>query len=70
MFALQELIRSIPKNPEKCVIKPGDPNWGGPLLRHNGRSNVAFADSHVESLQARQWYWGDTPWLKPNEGGQ
>lgn len=56
--------------PCPCVVNAGDPNWGGPLLRHNGRSNVAFADGHIESLQARQWYWGDTPWLKPNEGGQ
>ncbi len=56
--------------PCRCVINPGDANWGGPLLRHNGRSNVAFADSHIESLQARQWYWGDTPWLKPDEGGR
>lgn len=52
-----------------CVTSPGDPNWGGPHLRHNGRSNVAFVDAHVESLRAQTWYWGGTPWLKPNEGG-
>lgn len=52
-----------------CVTSSGDPNWGGPHLRHNGRSNVAFADSHVESMRSSQWYWSGTPWLKPNEGG-
>lgn len=53
-----------------CVTAAGDPNWGGPHLRHSGgTSNVAFTDSHVESMQARKWYWSGTPWLKPTEGG-
>ena len=52
-----------------CVTS-GDGNWGGPHLRHSGdTSNVAFADSHIESLQSRRWYWAGTPWLKPDEGG-
>jgi prepilin-type N-terminal cleavage/methylation domain-containing protein/prepilin-type processing-associated H-X9-DG protein len=53
-----------------CVTSPGDPNWGGPHLRHVQRSNVAFTDSHVESLKSSKWYWSDTPWLKPDLGGQ
>ncbi len=52
-----------------CVTSPGDPNWGGPHLRHNGRSNVLFADSHVDALKASQWYWSGTPWLIPDQGG-
>jgi prepilin-type N-terminal cleavage/methylation domain-containing protein/prepilin-type processing-associated H-X9-DG protein len=47
-----------------------DGNWGGPLLRHMGRSNVLFADSHVEHLRSSQWYWGGSPWLKPDLGGE
>jgi prepilin-type N-terminal cleavage/methylation domain-containing protein/prepilin-type processing-associated H-X9-DG protein len=46
-----------------------DPNWGGPHLRHNTRSNVLFADNHVEALKASQWYWAGTPWLDPALGG-
>ena len=42
-----------------------DPNWGGPHLRHNGRSNVSFVDGHVQGMKAAQWYWAGTPWLKP-----
>lgn len=53
-----------------CTVSGGDPNWGGPHLRHNGRSNVAFADSHVESMRSSQWYWSGTPWLNPSLGGQ
>ncbi len=53
-----------------CVTSPGDPNWGGPHLRHNRRSNVLFADSHVETLRASDWYWAGTPWLKPDVGGE
>ncbi|MBX3745742.1 MAG: prepilin-type N-terminal cleavage/methylation domain-containing protein [Verrucomicrobiae bacterium] len=52
-----------------CVTSPGDPNWGGPHLRHNQRSNVLFADSHVSVRRASEWYWSDTPWLKPDVGG-
>lgn len=52
-----------------CVTSAGDPNWGGPHLRHNQRSNVAFADAHVESMRSSQWYYANTPWLKPDIGG-
>ena len=52
-----------------CVASPDDPNWGGPHLRHNDRSNVAFADGHVEALKASKFYWSGTPWLKPAIGG-
>jgi prepilin-type N-terminal cleavage/methylation domain-containing protein/prepilin-type processing-associated H-X9-DG protein len=52
-----------------CVTSPGDPNWGGPHLRHSGRSNVAFADSHVEAMLASRWYFGRSPWLDPRRGG-
>src|SRR6266516_2136632 len=52
-----------------CVTSTGAPNWGGPHLRHNGRSNVAFVDSHVQAMKASQWYWAGTPWLKPALGG-
>jgi prepilin-type processing-associated H-X9-DG protein len=46
-----------------------DPNWGGPHLRHNGRSNVSFVDGHVQPMKASQWFWSGTPWLKPSLGG-
>jgi prepilin-type N-terminal cleavage/methylation domain-containing protein/prepilin-type processing-associated H-X9-DG protein len=52
-----------------CVVAPGDPNWGGPHLRHNQRSNVAFVDGHVEALKSAVWYYSGTPWLKPDLGG-
>lgn len=52
-----------------CVTSPGDPNWGGPHLRHSARSNVAFADSHVETMLASQWYFARSPWLDPRRGG-
>lgn len=46
-----------------------DGNWGGPQLRHLGRSNVLFSDGHAENQRASQWYWGGTSWLKPDIGG-
>jgi len=52
-----------------CVTSANDPNWGGPQLRHNERSNVAFVDGHVQAMKASQWYWAGTPWLKPSQGG-
>ena len=52
-----------------CVTSPGDPNWGGPQLRHNQRSNVSFVDGHIQPMKASQWYWAGTPWLKASVGG-
>ncbi len=52
-----------------CVSSPDDPNWGGPDPRHNTRANNLYADGHADSLKTRQWYWADTPWLKPDVGG-
>jgi prepilin-type N-terminal cleavage/methylation domain-containing protein/prepilin-type processing-associated H-X9-DG protein len=55
-----------------CVVATpsGDPNWGGPHLRHAQRSNVEFVDGHVDPMKASRWYWAGTPWLKPGEGGE
>jgi prepilin-type N-terminal cleavage/methylation domain-containing protein/prepilin-type processing-associated H-X9-DG protein len=51
------------------VCSMGDPNWGGPSMRHVGRSGVGFVDGHVASMKPLQWYWLWTPWLNPNLGG-
>ncbi len=55
--------------PNTGGVTSDDPNWGGPLLRHMGRSNISFADAHAEHKPANQWYWAGTPWLKPDKGG-
>jgi prepilin-type N-terminal cleavage/methylation domain-containing protein/prepilin-type processing-associated H-X9-DG protein len=55
--------------PNTGGVTSTDPNWGGPQLRHGGRSNVLFTDGHVQSLKASAWYWSGTPWLKPSVGG-
>ncbi len=55
--------------PNTGGVTNDDPNWGGPHPRHNSRSAVLFADGHVQSLKASQWYWSGTPWLKPDLGG-
>jgi prepilin-type N-terminal cleavage/methylation domain-containing protein/prepilin-type processing-associated H-X9-DG protein len=65
----------IVHDPEKdapcvgCVASDIDPNWGGPHLRHNERSNNGFVDGHAEPMRASQWYWNQTPWLVPSIGG-
>ena len=60
-----------PGNDAPCVgcVTSDDPNWGGPHLRHNGRSNISFVDGHVRAMEASQWYWAGTSWLKPSIGG-
>ena len=55
--------------PNTGSVSNDDPNWGGPMPRHNGRSAIAFMDVHVESLRPAKWYWAGTPWLKPDAGG-
>jgi prepilin-type N-terminal cleavage/methylation domain-containing protein/prepilin-type processing-associated H-X9-DG protein len=46
-----------------------DPNWGGPMPRHSGRSAISFMDGHIGSLKPMMWYWSLSPWLKPDVGG-
>jgi prepilin-type N-terminal cleavage/methylation domain-containing protein len=60
-----------PKDSSPCngCVLADDPNWGGPHLRHSNKSLVLFMDSHVELMRATDWYWPDTPWLKPDVGG-
>jgi len=52
-----------------CVTSPDDPNWGGPHLRHGGRSIVLLADTHVQVMKSSRWYASGSPWLKPDVGG-
>ena len=61
-----------PANDAPCsgCTTSDDPNWGGPQARHGGfRSNVLMADTHVEAMKPSQWFWADSPWLKPDRGG-
>ena len=55
--------------PNTGGVTNDDPNWGGPMPRHNRRSAIAFMDGHVVSLIPSVWYWSLTPWLQPNKGG-
>jgi prepilin-type N-terminal cleavage/methylation domain-containing protein/prepilin-type processing-associated H-X9-DG protein len=68
-WVLHDPQRSTPC--DGCVVATAtqDPNWGGPHLRHSGKSVVSFLDAHAEGLAASKWYFGDTPWLKPDVGG-
>lgn len=63
-WVLHDPMNSTPC--DGCVVaaSTSDPNWGGPHLRHSGKSNVAFADSHVEPMLSSRWYYGGSPWLK------
>jgi prepilin-type N-terminal cleavage/methylation domain-containing protein/prepilin-type processing-associated H-X9-DG protein len=60
-------------DPDSPVVgipsSPGDPNWCGPFPRHGEfQSNNGFVDGHVELMRPSQWYYGNTPWLKPEPG--
>ena len=66
-WIIHDLDNDAPCN--GCVTS-GDPNWAAPILRHSQKSNVLFADSHVEPMFSYTWYYGNTPWLNPSKGGQ
>jgi prepilin-type N-terminal cleavage/methylation domain-containing protein/prepilin-type processing-associated H-X9-DG protein len=55
--------------PNNGGVTNDDPNWCGPMPRHDGRSAVSFGDGHVASLKPSAWYRSGTPWLKPALGG-
>ena len=61
-----------PGNDAPCVgcMTSDDGNWGGPHLRHSGRSSVLMADNHVEVLKSSRWFASSSAWLKPDVGGQ
>lgn len=42
----------------------------GPQLRHSGLSNVGFVDGHVKAMKPAQWYYLQTPYLNPLQGGR
>ncbi len=52
-----------------AYVTSDDPNWGGPSIRHAGRSNVGFMDGHAAAMKSTQWYHRFTPWLNPSLGG-
>jgi prepilin-type N-terminal cleavage/methylation domain-containing protein/prepilin-type processing-associated H-X9-DG protein len=49
-------------------VSGDNPNWCAPQLRHNQKSNNAFADGHVETMKPT-WYYARTPWLDAKRGG-
>ena len=52
-----------------CMTGLGNPWWGGPHLRHGGRSVNSLSDGHVEAMKPF-WFHARTPWLNPAFGGQ
>jgi prepilin-type N-terminal cleavage/methylation domain-containing protein/prepilin-type processing-associated H-X9-DG protein len=63
-------VSNDPDSPDfGATDSSNDPNWCGPYPRHpNFESNNGFVDGHVELMRPSQWYYGDTPWLKPLPG--
>jgi prepilin-type N-terminal cleavage/methylation domain-containing protein/prepilin-type processing-associated H-X9-DG protein len=41
----------------------------GPSLRHTGQTDILFMDGHVKAMQPGAWYYPNTPWLNPYQGG-
>ena len=41
---------------------------GGPLARHLGMTNVAYADGHVKSLKIEKWYYSGSTCMTPATG--
>lgn len=52
----------------QLVLSAGDPDYAGPIYRHNKRTNVGFVDGHVEPM-GETWYYDGSPWLNGLVGG-
>lgn len=55
-------------NWSQLVLSAGDPDYAGPIYRHNKKVNVSFVDGHVE-LMGETWYYDGSPWLNALVGG-
>ena len=52
-----------------CDASGGNGDWAAPAVRHSDMSNVGLMDGHVKSMRPSAWYYGNTPWLIPTQGG-
>lgn len=57
------------RDPSLATVGPQNINGFAPHPRHNGRSNVGFADGHVKNLAPTNWYFPQTPFLDATRGG-
>ncbi|RYX84447.1 DUF1559 domain-containing protein [bacterium] len=44
-------------------------DWAAPTSRHLETCTVGFLDGHVKSMRVSKFYYLNTPWLKPDTGG-
>lgn len=51
------------------VSDASNPDWAGPSPRHNGMTSTGFVDGHVKAVNPNRWYYPNTPWLDPQQGG-
>jgi prepilin-type N-terminal cleavage/methylation domain-containing protein/prepilin-type processing-associated H-X9-DG protein len=63
-------VANDPDSPDfASASSTDDPNWCGPFPRHGEfQSNNGFVDGHVALMRPSQWYYGNSPWLKPAPG--
>ncbi|BDI28542.1 hypothetical protein CCAX7_005930 [Capsulimonas corticalis] len=50
-------------------VSSSNSDWAAPAVRHTDGSNVGFFDGHVKWMRPAAWYYGNTPWLDPECGG-
>jgi prepilin-type N-terminal cleavage/methylation domain-containing protein/prepilin-type processing-associated H-X9-DG protein len=68
-WVLEDPVKDADSPDVSATSSTTDPNWCGPFPRHgNFQSNNGFTDGHVELMRPSQWYYGNTPWLKPEPG--
>jgi prepilin-type N-terminal cleavage/methylation domain-containing protein/prepilin-type processing-associated H-X9-DG protein len=68
-WVLDDVVNDADSPDAGATASTTDPNWCGPFPRHGEfQSNNGFVDGHVELMKPAQWYYGNTPWLKPLPG--
>ncbi|MBI5834855.1 MAG: DUF1559 domain-containing protein [Armatimonadetes bacterium] len=55
--------------PNDGNVSGANGDWAGPSIRHNEQTTLGYLDGHVKLMKPDSWYYPNTPWLQPANGG-
>ena len=63
------LLEDPTAGPFSSLVTGTNGDWGAPAIRHSTLANVGLMDGHAKAMRSERFYYGASPWLDPNQGG-